>query len=144
MALLAGDKYSLTTLLVHSASPIHALQEEQRAEKQAAKAAAVQLSVKDKSTFASRQQALFTDDTIKAAFHETLKASKKVSVSWAGFSRAAETAAGLALGLQLKEDCKQLRWVELAQLHYVQAEGTISCWPALAQFSLQNNSLTVL
>jgi hypothetical protein len=67
---------------VHSASPIYALQEEQRAEKQAAKAAAVQLSVKDKSTFASRQQALFTDDTIKAAFHETLKASKKVGVGF--------------------------------------------------------------
>jgi hypothetical protein len=84
---------------VRCASPIYVLQEEQRAEKQAAKAAAVQLSVKDKSTFASRQQALFTDDTIKAAFHETLKASKKVGVWWGGCSRAADTASGLALVL---------------------------------------------
>lgn len=54
------------------------LQQEQRAERQAAKAALQQLSVWDKTTFASRQQALFADDTIRTAFHETLKASKKV------------------------------------------------------------------
>lgn len=54
------------------------LQEEQRAERQAAKAAAQHLSVREKTTFASRQQALFSDDTIRTAFHETLQASKKV------------------------------------------------------------------
>lgn len=56
------------------------LQEEQRAERQAAKAALQQLSVRDKTTFASRQQALFADDTIRTAFHEALKASKKVRI----------------------------------------------------------------
>lgn len=56
------------------------LQEEQRAERQAAKAALQQLSVRDKTTFASRQQALFADDTIRTVFHETLKASKKVCI----------------------------------------------------------------
>lgn len=64
--------------------PCIALQDEQRAERQAAKAAAAQLSVRDKTTFASRQQALFTDDTVKAAFHETLQASKKASALAAG------------------------------------------------------------
>jgi hypothetical protein len=54
------------------------MQEEQRAERQAAKAAAQHLSVREKTTFASRQQALFSDDTIRTAFHETLQASKKV------------------------------------------------------------------
>lgn len=55
-----------------------ALQEQQRAERQAARAAGAQLSVRDKTTFASRQQALFTDDAIKSAFHEALQAGKKV------------------------------------------------------------------
>jgi hypothetical protein len=57
------------------------VQEEQRAEQAAAKAGAAKQSVIDKTTFASRQQALFTDDTIKAAFHETLKDSKKASAA---------------------------------------------------------------
>eukprot|EP00879_Flechtneria_rotunda_P020078 GHRR01021115.1.p1 GENE.GHRR01021115.1~~GHRR01021115.1.p1 ORF type:complete len:389 (+),score=163.01 GHRR01021115.1:320-1486(+) len=51
---------------------IFRLQEEQRAEKQAAKEAAANLSVLDKTTSASRQQALFTD-AIVTGFRETLK-----------------------------------------------------------------------
>jgi hypothetical protein len=51
----------------------HLAQAEQRAEQQAAKAAAAGQSVRDKTTFASRQQALFTDDAVKASFQETLK-----------------------------------------------------------------------
>lgn len=61
------------------------VQEQLQAERQAAKAAAAQQSVRDKTTFASRQQALFTDNTVKAAFHDTLKASKKV---WSSFAAA--------------------------------------------------------
>lgn len=53
--------------------PACILQEEQRAEHKAAKAATANLSVMDKSTFASRQQALFTGDTIKAGFQETVR-----------------------------------------------------------------------
>jgi hypothetical protein len=63
---------------MHCGSVCCGLQEEQRAERQAAKAAAQRLSVRVKTTFASRQQALFSDDTIRTAFHETLQASKKV------------------------------------------------------------------
>lgn len=76
----------LLWLLNHGMDCTCALQEEQRAERQAAKAAAANLSVREKTTFASRQQALFADDTIRTAFHETLKASKKVS-SWFGFDK---------------------------------------------------------
>lgn len=54
------------------------MQEEQRAERRAAKAAAADLSVVEKSTFASRQQALFTD-VIKAGFKETMRAEAQVS-----------------------------------------------------------------
>ena len=60
------------------------MQAEQRAERQAAKAATAGLSVRDKTTFASRQQALFTDGAIKAAFQETIKSGKKVSGSIKG------------------------------------------------------------
>ncbi|WIA23526.1 hypothetical protein OEZ85_000262 [Tetradesmus obliquus] len=52
---------------------IFRLQDEQRAERRAAKNASAALSVVDKSTFASRQQALFTD-TIKAGFREVMRA----------------------------------------------------------------------
>ncbi|WIA44028.1 hypothetical protein OEZ86_010400 [Tetradesmus obliquus] len=52
---------------------IFRLQDEQRAERRAAKDASAALSVVDKSTFASRQQALFTD-TIKAGFREVMRA----------------------------------------------------------------------
>lgn len=55
------------------------LQDEQRAERRAAKDASAALSVVDKSTFASRQQALFTD-TIKAGFREVMRAD--VQVGW--------------------------------------------------------------
>jgi hypothetical protein len=54
------------------------LQAEQRAEHQAAKATAAGQSVRDKSTFASRQQALFTDESIKASFQETVRTARKV------------------------------------------------------------------
>lgn len=54
----------------------HHLQEEHKAEHKAAKAAAANLSVADKTTFASRQQALFTGDAIKAGFQETVRAEE--------------------------------------------------------------------
>jgi hypothetical protein len=53
------------------------LQDEQRAKRRAAEDAAAALSVVDKSTFASRQQALFTD-TIKAGFREVMRADAQV------------------------------------------------------------------
>jgi hypothetical protein len=53
------------------------LQEEQRAERRAAKDASAALSAIDKSTFASRQQALFTD-AIKAGFREVMRADAQV------------------------------------------------------------------
>jgi hypothetical protein len=56
------------------------LQEEQRLERRAAKDASAALSVVDKSTFASRQQALFTD-TIKAGFREVMRADAQVDSS---------------------------------------------------------------
>jgi hypothetical protein len=55
------------------------LQDEQRAERRAAKDASAALSVVDKSTFASRQQALFTD-AIKAGFREVVRADAQVGV----------------------------------------------------------------
>lgn len=54
-------------------------QAELKAELKTEKAAAAGRSVMDKTTFAARQQALFSNDAIKAGFIETLKPRAQVS-----------------------------------------------------------------
>eukprot|EP00775_Hariotina_reticulata_P009162 gene9162-9328_t len=101
----AAGAHSSKPFAIPADEDIFKLQAEFKADIKAEKAAAAGRSVMDKTTFAARQQALFSNDAIKAGFIETLKPKAQDVAAGAG-SLAAAAVSGVPRRPERRDNLK--------------------------------------